>query len=68
LTTLHKLSNRDKHREFAHINFSRTIRQDPILQPSLSAIGITEMGMIAGHTYAVLFHEETRKSKLFKER
>jgi hypothetical protein len=57
LILLHKLSNRDKHREFARISFTRMIQQDPVLQAGPPVIGITKMEMNVGHTYEVLLQE-----------
>jgi hypothetical protein len=59
LITLHGLSNRDKHREFAHMSFTRVIRHDPILDAKPPVIGISQGQMNVGHTYEILLHEGT---------
>jgi hypothetical protein len=38
LLTLHRLSNRDKHRQFAHITFLAMVWQDPILQTKPASV------------------------------
>ncbi len=57
LSTLHRLSNRDKHREFAHITFGGTRRQDPMLQTRPASVGITHMEVNVGHTFEILLFE-----------
>ncbi len=57
LFTLHRLSNRDKHREFARITFGGMRWQDPILQTSPPSVGITHIEMNIGRTFEILLFE-----------
>jgi len=57
LLVLNGLSNRDKHREFAHITYIGGSTPDPNLQTSPPSVGITQMQVNAGRTFHVLLHE-----------
>lgn len=57
LSTLHRLSNQNKHREFAHIFFTGLNRQDPMLQTSPTSAGITKTQVNVSHTFEVLLFE-----------
>jgi hypothetical protein len=57
LSILHRLSNRDEHREFACITFGGMRWQDPILQTSPPSVGITHMEVNVGRTFEILLFE-----------
>ena len=57
LSLLHKLSNRDKHRQFAHISFSGSIGQDPMLGTRPPSVGITQAEINPGRTFEILLFE-----------